>query len=285
MTNRGDDRRRSAPKGGAGGRVIVPGPVSGTFRRTQGSPPAAPPLAVVLAQRAARDREAYRELHHLTLPHPGGHPGAGEGRVPPRLRIDHLVVSRYGLFVVETKSLAGWIFGAPEAPCWTQVVLGQRHAFRNPLWENQMRIAALEAFLKLPRSHIQSVVVFTGASAELKGCFPENVVRGGPFAFIRRHTTPLFDDRQLAEILAALAEGTPLAPAAGVRPRIPARSLLSAAPTDAGPGLCPRCGSPLVRRTLPREIAGEAPHDGHPSATLDFYGCKRFPACRHVEDC
>ena len=35
-------------------------------------------------------------------------------------QIDHIVVSRYGVFVIETKCFKGWIFGDEKSRVWTQ---------------------------------------------------------------------------------------------------------------------------------------------------------------------
>ncbi len=43
----------------------------------------------------------YRRFHNVTLPTPNG-----------TTQIDHVFVSRFGVFVVETKNMAGWIFGS-----------------------------------------------------------------------------------------------------------------------------------------------------------------------------
>ncbi len=37
-------------------------------------------------------------------------------------QIDHLLVSRFGVFVIETKHYNGWIFANPKHPTWTQVI-------------------------------------------------------------------------------------------------------------------------------------------------------------------
>src|SRR5690554_6493192 len=35
-------------------------------------------------------------------------------------QIDHVIVSDYGIFVVETKNYSGWIFGDDKSQYWTQ---------------------------------------------------------------------------------------------------------------------------------------------------------------------
>jgi len=38
-------------------------------------------------------------------------------------QIDHVVVSNYGIFVIETKNYNGWILGDEYADYWTQVIM------------------------------------------------------------------------------------------------------------------------------------------------------------------
>lgn len=37
-------------------------------------------------------------------------------------QIDHVVVSNYGIFVIETKNYKGWILGDERSEYWTQVI-------------------------------------------------------------------------------------------------------------------------------------------------------------------
>jgi hypothetical protein len=51
-------------------------------------------------------------------------------------QIDHVVVSPYGIFVIETRHYSGWIFGAEREPEWTRVHFRSRRKFPNPLRQN-----------------------------------------------------------------------------------------------------------------------------------------------------
>ncbi|MDX1757907.1 MAG: nuclease-related domain-containing protein [Marinobacter sp.] len=46
------------------------------------------------------DKNRYHLIKNVTLPTEDG-----------TTQIDHIIVSRYGVFVVETKNMKGWIFG------------------------------------------------------------------------------------------------------------------------------------------------------------------------------
>ncbi len=49
------------------------------------------------------DRQTYQRLHNVTLATPDG-----------TTQIDHVFLSRYGVFVLETKNMSGWIFGSEQ---------------------------------------------------------------------------------------------------------------------------------------------------------------------------
>ena len=61
--------------------------------------------------------------------------------------IDHLIVSRFGVFVVELKDRSGWIFGNAYNPVWAAVHFGEKFRFQNPLHQNYGHIKGLQEFL------------------------------------------------------------------------------------------------------------------------------------------
>ena len=42
-------------------------------------------------------------------------------------QIDHIVVSVYGIFVIETKTYQGWIYGGENSDYWTQNIYGNKY--------------------------------------------------------------------------------------------------------------------------------------------------------------
>ena len=106
----------------------------------------------------------YRSLHDLTLPTLDG-----------TTQIDHVIVSNFGVFVIETKDLTGWIFGDERSRKWTQSIYGNRYQFMNPLRQNYKHQKAVENLLGLGTRCVHSVVVFVGNS-EFKTMMPPNVL-------------------------------------------------------------------------------------------------------------
>lgn len=80
--------------------------------------------------------------------------------------IDHIVVSIYGIFVIETKDYYGYIVGDEHAKEWTKEVNGEIQTFYNPLRQNYGHVKALEEILNISEYKFISVVVFT-SRAEL----------------------------------------------------------------------------------------------------------------------
>ncbi|MCO6026149.1 NERD domain-containing protein [Prevotella cerevisiae] len=62
-------------------------------------------------------------------------------------QIDHVVVSPYGIFVIETKNYKGWIFGKDYYKQWTQNIYGKKYKFYNPVKQNETHVRALRKLL------------------------------------------------------------------------------------------------------------------------------------------
>ena len=83
-------------------------------------------------------------------------------------QIDHVVVSVYGVFVIETKYYRGWIYGGENSEYWTKNVYGHKYDLRNPLWQNEGHIKAVSRLLDDPGLvPIYSIVAFS-SQAKLK---------------------------------------------------------------------------------------------------------------------
>jgi len=71
-------------------------------------------------------------------------------------QIDHLVISNYGIFCIETKSHSGWIYGTASNEYWTQVFYYKKYRLYNPLRQNYAHAKALEHVLV---GHIKSPII------------------------------------------------------------------------------------------------------------------------------
>jgi restriction system protein len=96
---------------------------------------------VNLAAKLRLDRTVYHLIKDVTIPTKRG-----------TTQVDHIIVSKFGLFVIETKNYKGWIFADAKSAKWTQVHFKQKHQFQNPLRQNYAHICALPRQIFLWRS-------------------------------------------------------------------------------------------------------------------------------------
>ena len=204
------------------------------------------------------DPAHYHSLNNVTLQ-------TGHGTV----QIDHVIASRFGVFVVEAKNYQGWIFGSEQQAEWTQCLPGGRKfRFQNPLRQNYRHIKSLVEFLSLPDQYFHSVVMFWGDS-EFKTPMPPNVMSRGYATYIRGKTEILLSDEDVVRIVTALQHGrmsTGLI--LGMQTR--RAHLDSLAKRHGSNTRCPKCGADLVERIVKSgDRAGER-----------FLGCRAYPRCR-----
>lgn len=80
-------------------------------------------------------------------------------------QIDHIVISIYGIFIIETKNYKGWIYGDTLKEKWTQNIWGHKYNFYNPLFQNNKHVNFLIRKFKAIRDcqlNIYPIVVFIG---------------------------------------------------------------------------------------------------------------------------
>ena len=204
--------------------------------------------------------EEYQILNDVYLPLPDG----------TTTQIDHIVVSQYGVFVVETKNYSGWIFGNEKSAKWTQTIYHCKHSFQNPIRQNYRHICALSDNLKIPKNYFKSIVAFTG-NCDFRTDTPEGVVYSRKAAqYIRSFTTPRIKPSQVSEIASAILawQGT----VSEERKDSHVKNLKnrhSAIRADSPSPQCPFCGSDMVVRH--RRSDGAA-----------FYGCRKYPSCKGI---
>jgi len=218
----------------------------------------------------ALDKKKYQLLKNVTLPTENG-----------TTQIDHIIVSRYGVFVIETKNYKGWIFGSEHSKTWTQSIYGKKNTFQNPLHQNYKHVKTLQKLLKLGESQIFSVVVFVGEST-FKTDMPSNVVYPlGLLKLIKSHQTILFTPREMWRAVEEIEDDQLTKGFKTNREHI--QSLKTR--TDNIPTrptvkrefknnlYCPRCGNDLIIRTVKRGQNAES----------QFYGWTSYPRCKYTK--
>jgi len=200
------------------------------------------------------DEKVYQRIDNVIIPARNG-----------TTQIDHVLVSVFGIFVIETKNINGWIFGAPDQDQWTQVLYGNKYHFQNPLKQNYRHTKCLSEYLHLDHRLLHSVVFFIG-ECEFKTQMPDNVLTRGLSGFITEFGERCLAEEQVQRVthtLRALKESSTIS-------KTDHMNSLRARHESATQ--CPRCGSSLVQRTAKTgKFAGQA-----------FFGCSKYPQCKYT---
>ncbi|WP_225756460.1 nuclease-related domain-containing protein [Cardiobacterium sp. Marseille-Q4385] len=198
--------------------------------------------------------ENYIGLDNILIPLPDG----------GTTQIDHIVVSPYGLYIIETKNMDGWIYGNEYDSQWTQVLYKQKNTFQNPLRQNYKHCQVIASALNIDNSLVHSVIVFIGDS-EFKTPLPANVCNGGA-AYLNYIKEPREARIPLPELPRLIAAIQKLRLENTAENRI--RHIAYIEQIRSEPR-CPRCGGKMEKR-----IAQNGPHAGKA-----FYGCSKYPRC------
>ena len=209
------------------------------------------------------DKNEYHLIKNVTLPTDDG-----------TTQIDHIIVSKYGIFVVETKNMKGWIFGSANQKQWTQKIFKHTSKFQNPLHQNYKHVKTLEALLlddsNTKNDCIFSVIIFIGDST-FKTKMPENVrfARGG-IEYINSKRDIAFSRDEVTSIIEQIDSGRLERSIKTNRQHVKHVKKIVKEKSDTKP--CSRCNSEMVLR---KATKGK-------NAGNEFWGCSAFPKCRNV---
>ena len=118
-------------------------------------------------------------------------------------QLDHIIVSPFGIFIIETKNHKGMIFGDCFGQVWTQVLPGRGHfKMYSPVLQNAGHIRHLSQQTNIPINIMQGVIVFTNQDANLMNvncpfCF--NVDR--LYEYITSFQNPILDDKLIQKAI------------------------------------------------------------------------------------
>lgn len=120
------------------------------------------------------DPGVYRRIDDLIVPN-------GRGGTT---QIDHVIISVFGIFVLEVKNRNGLIVGSPNDSIWRQISGNHTYEFQNPIKQNDRHIAALSQLLRFRPLFFHSIIFFCG-QVKLRSKMPFHVRTDGVVTFIR----------------------------------------------------------------------------------------------------
>lgn len=199
-------------------------------------------------------------------------------------QIDHVVVSKYGIFAIETKNYRGEIYGDDGRKEWTQIITTDvtyakkwwktytyvtKNNFYNPVKQSLGHAFRIKELLTaLPNIKVIPIVVFAGDAILSNVRSNHHVIyEDSLLGMIYKYETCYLTDNDVQTALEILNKnnirGT-------VSDRQHVKNIRAAARevnATINSGICPKCGGYLVER-----------HGKYGT----FYGCSNYPRCRFI---
>lgn len=179
-------------------------------------------------------------------------------------QIDHIVFSKYGIFVIETKQYHGFLTGNDYDKNWTMGRGKNRIYIHNPIHQNYGHVLMLQEYLHIPEEMFIPLVCLSGeVKYRIKS---KNVVPiYGLNKRIRSYTKPILENyAQLYHYVDSLnrddtqTKQEHLEYAQRKKKENYIKSI----------GKCPKCGGDLVERK---------------GKYGTFKGCSNYPKCKYIE--
>lgn len=198
-------------------------------------------------------------------------------------QIDHIVISKYAIFAIETKNYVGKIKGADYWQDWTQLIINDvtyrrkwwktytyvtKSTFYNPVKQAIGHTKAIDK--TIGTHHYIPIVAFVGnvdldeVRSDHHVIYAQNILRT-----IQQYEEPYLAEAEVSWIAARLSHRNK-------RDLITDKQHISNIDKNKdrinkliSQGICPQCGSPLALRN---------------GRYGQFYGCKGYPKCKFTQN-
>ena len=197
-------------------------------------------------------------------------------------QIDHIVVSKYGVFAIETKNYSGEIYGDDNREKWTQIIVTEvtyrrkwwktytyvtKNQFYNPVKQSVGHAYRIKSILKDYRHlPVIPIVVFVGDAifkdVETKH---EVIYAEQLLSVIESYKTKYLSDEDCQNVIRILEDNN-VRETIDDKTHIDNLKSIKKQKQDAiNSGVCPKCGGRLVLRN---------------GKYGSFYGCSNYPKCK-----
>lgn len=181
------------------------------------------------------------------------------------VQIDHIIISVYGVFVIETKNYTGWIYGSDKSDNWIKNMYGNKYYFQNPLKQNYSHVRALQDTLGLPFDKFIPIVVFL-RGATLKCDTQGLVIYSSQLKrIINSYTTPILNISEVERLVNQLSSLNIIDKETKREHIESIHQKLNQTKDLINNSICPRCSGQLVKR---KGRYGQ------------FWGCSNYPRCK-----
>ena len=180
-------------------------------------------------------------------------------------QIDHIVISKYGIFVIETKNYKGIIKGNEYDDNWSQILINKSETLRNPIKQNNGHIKALKDLIPEFRyKNIKSIILFTKRAKLKVNCETSVTYFNKVNKIIKKYRNEKFTKEEVERIYNKINELNINSFKERKTHVKNVKRNIKQAKRSIRKNRCPRCGGKLKKKT---------------GKYGKFKGCKNYPQC------
>lgn len=180
-------------------------------------------------------------------------------------QIDHIVVSKFGIFVIEMKNYYGIITGDEYKDKWIQYLGKSKYYFNNPIHQNYGHVKALEEVLGLEKNKFISIVCISNqAKVKVKA---KNVTQIDLINDLIASYKEEILNEDLTQIKQKIEEKNIIDKSIRRNHVKNIKNKLKDIEDKEKNMICPKCGGNLVERN---------------GKYGKFIGCSNYPKCRYI---
>ena len=176
-------------------------------------------------------------------------------------QIDHVVISQFGIFSIETKQYNGFITGSKYDKQWIRHLGRKKIYYTNPIRQNYGHVKALAELLNIDESKVFNIVCIP-SRAKLKIQHDGELVSNMSIVnkilsyqdVVINNTNEIINTIKCSNITDKVIKREHIQ---NIRENI----------INKDPNKCPKCGGQLVKRN---------------GKYGTFYGCSNYPKCRYI---
>ena len=182
-------------------------------------------------------------------------------------QIDHIVVSKFGIFVIEMKNYYGMILGDNYKDKWIQYLGKNKYYFKNPIHQNYGHISALKDLLNLEESVFISIVCFSNdAKLKIKG--QNHVVRLNSLLSLIKSFDIILLNFDIAQISDVITKNNIIDKEKRKNHVKQIRNKIKDDNFKVNNMICPKCGYELILKN---------------GKYGNFIGCSNYPKCKYMK--
>lgn len=178
-------------------------------------------------------------------------------------QIDHVVLSKYGIFVIETKQYNGYIKGSKYDKKWVRYIKGKDPIYyTNPIRQNSGHVKAICKLLNISEDKVFNIVCISSKNVKLEIEHDGEMTTG-----LNINDKITSYKEELIDNVEELKEKIIINNIVDKDIRKKHVERINADKEEYGSNICPKCGGKLLKRN---------------GQFGDFMGCSNYPKCKYT---